>query len=244
MARHRALAVRQANFISSVSHELRAPIAGVQLLAEGLESGRDSTPAERHEFAQLIGRECRRLAALIENVLDLGRIERGQKRYDFEPLDLRALVVETGALMQSLARQGGVRLAVHTPELGVECEMTGDGGALQQALTNLIDNALKHAPAGSVVDVALKASPPGRFRIEVTDAGPGVPEESRQRIFEPFQRLENELRRSTTGIGIGLTLARHAVHAHGGTIGVETANSGGARFVIEVPAEAEAKEVS
>lgn len=236
LARQRALAVRQANFIASVSHELRAPIAGVQLLAEGLESDRAATPAERREFAQLIGRECRRLTALIENVLNLGRIERGQKRYAFEPMDLRALVTETVSLMQPLARQADVGLRLELPPESIDAEIEGDGGALQQALTNLIDNALKHAPPDSTVRVSLEvAASSNALSIRVSDSGLGVPLADRERIFEAFQRTGSELRRSTTGIGIGLTLARHAARAHDGDIVLEELDGGGACFVLRLP---------
>ena len=179
------LAEMKSNFVSSVSHELRAPIASVRLMAEGLERGKISDPAKQREYFRFITQECRRLSAMIENVLDFARIEQGRKEYEFEPTDVNALVATTVKLMEPYAEERGVLLKVPpasrregTPENPwplVESSDVGkseaptrqdaggtllDGQAIQQALVNLIDNAIKHSSSGSEVTVSLEIPNP------------------------------------------------------------------------------------
>ncbi|MCW5552729.1 MAG: HAMP domain-containing histidine kinase [Verrucomicrobiae bacterium] len=275
--RQHQLAEMKSNFVSSVSHELRAPIASVRLLAESLERGKISEPAKQHEYFRFIGQECRRLAALIENVLDFSRIEQGRKQYQFEPTNLSALVEQTVKLMEPYAVERGVRLELnpirqgnvcqgnehadeefsvphsaddHSPDSAVPCELNMDGRAMQQALVNLIDNAVKHSPKGETVTVELgirnpkseirnAAAPlnpqPSTLNLSVTDHGPGIPAAEHAKIFERFYRLGSELRRETQGVGIGLSIVKHIVEAHGGRVRVESQPGKGSRFVIELP---------
>lgn len=241
--RQARLARMKSDFVSSVSHELRAPIASVRLLAEGLDRGRVTDPARQREYFGLIVQECRRLSALIENVLDFSRIDQGRKRYEFEPTDLLALTTQTVRLMEPYAAERQVPLRFEPPtEFPVH--PAADGKALQQALVNLIDNAIKHSPAGSPVTVSLaatraagedaKAQPPA-FQVSVTDHGPGIPTTEHARIFEPFHRLGSELRRETPGVGIGLSIVKHIVDAHHGHVRVESTPGRGSRFTLELP---------
>ena len=253
--RQQALNEEQSNFIASVSHELRIPLATLRLLAEGLASGRVAEPHQRRQYAGLLLQETRRLGRLVENVLDFGRIEQGRKEYQFEPTDLVRLVSATVRAFEPLAAERKVRIAWTEPvdsqfagRSEAVVELLADGVALQQALSNLLDNALKHAPEGSVVTVAVEAvgSPSGDLasvstrlpsvvRISVRDAGPGIPPEDRQRIFERFFRRGSELRRETQGVGLGLAIVRHIVTAHRGRVWVDDTPGPGACFVIELP---------
>jgi signal transduction histidine kinase len=273
-----ALNSQKSNFVSSVSHELRAPIASVRLLAESLERGTVQEPAQQREYFRFIGQECRRLSALIENVLDFARIEQGRKQYEFEPTDLRTLVATTVRLMEPMAAEKGVRIEAagtsqgnggesqgnlaeeptrafshspdkHSPDLGAGFEVVVDGRAIQQSLVNLLDNAIKHSPAGAVVGVGLEvrnASPASadhppssihhpRLLLSVSDHGPGIPASEHARIFERFHRLGSELRRETQGVGIGLSIVKHIIEAHGGRVRVESEPGKGSRFTIELP---------
>jgi signal transduction histidine kinase len=265
----------KSNFVSSVSHELRSPIASVRLMAESLERGRVSEAPKQHEYFRFIVQECRRLSALIENVLDFSRIEQGRKQYDFEPTDLLALTQQTVRLMDTYALERGVqlqlRLANAQPSAGhqpssIDYQLPADGKALQQALVNLIDNALKHSPKGGTVTVGLEVQSPeskvqsqnpevgsqeskssiqrpasrfthhvSRLHLWVEDHGEGIPAAEHEKIFERFYRRGSELRRQTQGVGIGLSIVKHIVEAHGGQVRVRSAPGQGSRFTIELP---------
>ena len=263
------LSEMKSNFVASVSHELRAPIASVRLLAESLERGKVPEESRRSEYFRLIVQECRRLSSLIENVLDFSRIDQGRKRYHFESTDLAQVVEQTARLMAPYAQEQRVRLVVVVPPNGVV--WVADSTALRQALINLVDNAVKHSPAGGIVTVGLEAEAalsgqPGRSvetengqsaghtlgadatpaagqlttraKLWVEDHGPGIALEEQDRLFEPFFRRGSELRRETTGIGIGLSIVKHVVEAHGGQVEVVSQTGQGCRFTIELPQRA------
>jgi signal transduction histidine kinase len=257
--REQRLSEMKTNFVSSVSHELRTPIASVRLRAESLERGKVSDPAKQHEYYGFIVRECRRLSSLIANVLDFSRIEQGRKQYEFEPTDLGAMVRGTVKVMEPHAAEREVRLITQLPALDPQPSV--DGRALQQALVNLIDNAIKHSPAGETVTIGLDNTPEGRatrapeitnaekeirdscnsplpadmIRLWVEDHGPGIPPEEHEKIFERFYRLGSELRRETQGVGIGLSIVKHIVDAHAGRVVVQSEVGKGSRFTIELP---------
>jgi signal transduction histidine kinase len=238
---HRQLQLNEqkSNFVSSVSHELRAPIASVRLMAENLERGKIPEPARQAEYFRFIVQECRRLSSLIENVLDISRIEQGRKQYEPEPTDLAALVEGTVKLMEPYAAEKGVRLKwepVNLQPSTSTLELIVDARAVQQALVNLIDNAIKHSPKGETVAVEIENDAgQATVRLCVADHGPGIPKAEQDKIFERFYRLGSELRRETPGVGIGLSIVKHVAEAHGGRAYVESEPGRGARFIIELP---------
>lgn len=262
------LSEMKSNFVSSVSHELRAPIASVRLMAESLERGKVPEETRRQEYFRFISQECRRLSSLIENVLDFSRIDQGQKRYEKEPVDVQALMEHTVQVLRPYAAERGVSLEIAPVSAG-ECQIVADGKALQQALVNLLDNAIKHSRRGQTVTVGLEhatatnaeatqqsrscaqgqaagagvqpeSPPPSRPQVSlwVEDHGQGIPAAEQERIFERFYRLGSELRRETTGVGIGLSIVKHVVEGHGGRVIVRSAPGAGSRFTIELPAGA------
>jgi signal transduction histidine kinase len=235
---------QKSNFVSSVSHELRAPIASVRLMAENLERGKISGPDKQGEYFRFIVQECRRLSSLIENVLDFSRIEQGRKQYEFEPTNVVALVETTVKIMEPYAAEKGVALKMETLNIQPSTfnfELNLDGRAIQQALVNLIDNAVKHSPKGETVTIGMEcaqapsAAPHPRLALWVQDHGPGIPAAEHEKIFERFYRLGSELRRETQGVGIGLSVVKHIVEAHGGRVRVESKVGQGSRFTIELP---------
>jgi len=240
LRRQRRLYQMQTDFVSSVTHELRAPIGAVRLLAENLKDGKVPAPAEQRRFHDYIVQECGRLAAMIENALNLARIEQGREEYRFEPADAAALVADTVRLLAPAAREKNATLRV-APPLVEAGDFTAvlDAAAIRRVLVNLIDNAIKHAPADTEVTVSLafvdRAG--GRaLRFTVADRGPGIPKADHERIFERFYRRGSELRRETQGVGIGLSIVKHIVDAHQGVIRVESELGKGSRFVVELPA--------
>jgi signal transduction histidine kinase len=247
----------KSNFVSSVSHELRAPIASVRLMAESLERGKIADPSKQHEYFRFIVQECRRLSSLIENVLDFSRIEQGRKQFEFEPIDIVALTRQTVKLMQAYAteRQVALTLVLADNVGSSQPQLSADGKAVQQALINLIDNAVKHSPKGQTVTIGLdvrggdcqepgkhdtwrdqaNAQVQARVALWVEDRGEGIPPDEHAKIFERFYRLGSELRRETQGVGIGLSIVKHVVEAHGGRVLVVSSVGKGSRFTLELP---------
>ena len=241
------LAELKDNFVSSVSHELRAPIASVRLMAEGLERGRVQEPEKQREYFRFILQECRRLSGLIQNVLDFSRIDQGRQEYEFESADVLRLVDETLKGMEPAAAERQIQLSFTPPPSPVNA--TIDARAIQQALVNLIDNAIKHSASGSQIVVGMNVAEdpadrrsPGFSRsllqIFVQDQGEGIPAAEHVRIFERFYRVGSELRRQTPGAGIGLSIVKHIVDAHGGRVRVESEPGKGSCFTIEIPLKA------
>ena len=230
----------KSDFVSSVSHELRAPIASVRLMAEGLERGKISEPAKQHEYFKFIVQECRRLSSLIENVLDFSRIEEGRKRYEMESTDLVALTQQTVKVMETYAAEREISISLSVT--GTAAPVDLDGKAMQQALVNLIDNAIKHSPKGSNIAVGLdfNPSPAGAqsstVLVSVEDHGEGIPASEQDKIFERFYRVGSELRRETQGVGIGLSIVKQSVEAHGGRVTVRSSPGRGSTFTVELPA--------
>jgi signal transduction histidine kinase len=245
--RQRQLAEMKGNFVSAVSHELRAPIASIRLMSEELEDIGPREPAKSRDYHHLIAQECRRLSSLIENVLDFSRHGQGRKEYVFEPTDLVALVQETVKLMQPCGVER--RITLTTAFRGSPLAVAVDGRALQQALVNLLDNAIKHSPAGAAVAIGLEVDaaplspqqpsrnkpPPARLRLWVEDQGEGIPPQDHERIFERFYRRGDELRRQTPGIGLGLAIVKYIAEAHHGRVTVRSAVGEGSRFTMELP---------
>lgn len=233
LRRERELARVRADFVSGVSHELRTPLSQIRMFAETLRLGRVRTDGERMRSIEIIDQEARRLSALVDNVLLFSRAERRAVRLERRPEDLAALMREVVDGFQPLAaaRQMTVRLRADD---GVIASV--DRGAIRQVLLNLLDNAVKYGPAGQTIDVALSRID-GMARITVQDQGPGIPPRERGRIFAPFVRLQRDAESAIAGSGIGLSVVAQLAALHGGRARVEDATGGGARFIVDLPAE-------
>ncbi len=231
--RERQLHELKSNFVASVSHELRAPVASMRVMAENLSSGIVTSAERRSEYHRLISEECWRLSTLIENVLDLSRIEQDRKSYRADETDVPALVADAVALMQPTIEQ---RKQTILEELrSLDQTPVCDGLAIQRALINLIDNASKFSPPSTAITIKLAQIDATNWSLSVTDQGPGISPEERDKIFERFYRSGSELRRETQGAGIGLSIVRHIAESHGGHICVSCPEAGGSQFTLSVP---------
>jgi signal transduction histidine kinase len=232
LRRQHELARLRADFVSGVSHELRTPLTQIRMFSELLLGGRLRTDGERDRSLRLIDREARRLAFLVENVLDFSRAERGTLDISTEPTLVAPAVEEVVEGFAPVARARGMRTRT---EVDADAAARLDRGGFRQVLLNFLENAVKYGPAGQTV-VAGAARNGDTVRVWVDDQGPGVPSAHRERIWEPYYRLNREIDRVVGGSGIGLSVVRDLVARHGGRTWMEDAPCGGARFVAEFPA--------
>jgi len=227
-----ALARLKSDFVSNVSHELRTPLALIRLYAETLEMGRLSSQEKYHQYYSIIRKESERLTALINNILDFSRIEAGRKEYDFRETDIAELVRNTLESYRYQIEQHGFALqesiADDLPPLRLDRE------AIARSLLNLVNNALKYSQIEKYLGVTLYRDN-GSVKLEVVDHGIGIPHGEQHKIFEKFYRVGDPLVHNTKGSGLGLSLVRHIVQAHGGDVSVESAPGKGSKFTIALP---------
>jgi len=237
--KERRVSTLKSEFVANVSHELKTPLALVRMFAEMLQSGRVQTDAKRQEYLDIIVRESERLSALIENVLDFARLERGRGGYEFTEGDVGDAVTRAANVYRYRAEREGVRLVVDV-EPGLPRARI-DERAIQLAVVNLVDNALKYAPGGEEILVRVRTNGDS-VRVDVIDTGPGVPPDERQRIFERFVRLPSRGDATVRGSGIGLALVKHIAESHGGRAWVSSRGDRhhvgptGSTFSFSIPA--------
>lgn len=234
VARELALAKLKSDFVSNVSHELRTPLALIRLYAETLELGRIANSGKQHEYYEIIRKESERLTALINNILDFSRIESGKKEYSFRETDIAELVHSTLDSYRFEIEQGGFQLEEKiendVPRLLVDRE------AIARSLLNLVNNAVKYSSTEKYLCIHLY-SQDSRVNLEVVDHGIGIPPKEQMKIFEKFYRVGDPLVHNTKGSGLGLSLVRHIVEAHGGGVGVESVPGKGSKFIITLPVQ-------
>lgn len=232
LRRERALARLRSDFVSRVSHELRTPLTQIRMFAETLLLDRVRGEDERTRSLAIIDREARRLSNLVENVLRFSRSQRGDGRVSPRPQELGPIVSELLEDFRPLAEGRGMLVRAPVPS-AIMARVDED--AVRQILLNLLDNAVKYGPEGQEVRVGVSNSS-GTARIWVDDEGPGIPSAERQRIWQPFYRLERHRESSVAGTGIGLSVVADLVAQLGGRFWVERGERDGARFVVEFPA--------
>ncbi|MDP9266041.1 MAG: ATP-binding protein, partial [Chloroflexota bacterium] len=219
------------SLLGAVSHELRTPLASMMASAGSLlQKDVEWTDAEREEFLQAILEEVVRLDRLVGELLDVSRIEAGRLVVDKQWHSVDELVRDTLGRMRSTTARHRVRLDI--PDDLPPAPL--DDVAVGQVLRNLIENASRYAPAGTAISISARIDGE-ELRLKVADEGPGVAPEDRERAFAPFERLRRAERRTDRGVGLGLAIARRLVEAHGGRVWVESAEGGGARFVVALP---------
>ena len=230
-----ALARLKSDFVSNVSHELRTPLSLIRLYAETLEMGRLTNPEKYQEYYRIIRKESERLTALINNILDFSRIEAGRKEYDFRETDMSELVHNTLDSYRYQLEQSGFQFEEKIDEVP---PLRVDREAMARSLLNLVNNALKYSQDRKYIGVNLYRDN-GSVKLEVVDQGIGIPHHEQQKIFEKFYRVGDPLVHNTKGSGLGLSLVRHIVQAHGGEVSVDSTPGQGSKFTIVLPVRPE-----
>jgi two-component system OmpR family sensor kinase len=223
----------QRDFVANVSHELKTPLTSIQGFAQAILDGTAQTPEDQQQAAGIIFQESERMYRMVLDQLDLARLDGGTADLRMSMLDLRALMNGVLEKFSLRARKLDVRLLVDSPpDLP---PVHADGDRLAQVLSNLVDNALKHTPAGG--QVTLQAQPsPGEIEIRVTDTGIGIPEDMLPHIFERFYQADvSRPGGEKRGAGLGLAIVKEIVAAHGGRISVRSQEGLGTTFMVWLP---------
>ena len=219
-------------FIDNLSHELRTPLTTVSLLAETLAADADSLPPKVAERVTKIEIETGHLVQMVNELLDLSRIESGIATVALDDVDLGRLAVATADRLRLFADRQGVQLDVQAPD--VVPLVRGDRERLGQALLNLLHNAVKFSPAESTVTIRVTPAE-SEVIVAIEDHGQGIPRTALPRIFERFYKVDRARTRGAGGTGLGLSIARHVVEAHGGRIWAESEEGAGSTFSFAIP---------
>jgi signal transduction histidine kinase len=231
-AREVRVAELKSNFVASVSHDLKTPLALIQLFAETLELGRVRTPERAQEYYRIINGEAKKLTRLIENILDFSRMEAGLRPYRMEPADLSETVNKVLSRMETQFSQGNFAV---TPKIEADLpRVMADQGAAEQAIENLLANAMKYSGDAKHIEVAARRVN-GHIVISVTDHGIGISRREQGRIFRKFYRVQQELGGGPQGTGLGLAIVDHTMRGHGGFVRVDSEPDQGSTFSLHFP---------
>ncbi|WP_318241875.1 sensor histidine kinase [Arthrobacter pullicola] len=218
------------DFVANVSHELKTPVGAISLLAEAIDGAAADEEAVRR-FAKRMNKEAVRLAALVQDIIELSRLQGADMVDHAEPVDINELVAHAVEANRLPAENRNITLVVGGT---AENPVYADGPMLTTAFRNLIDNAIRYSPEGSQVGVGIR-SRDGLAQITVTDRGPGIPAEDQERVFERFYRLDSARSRNTGGNGLGLSIVKHVVSNHGGEISLWSQPGQGSTFTVRLP---------
>jgi two-component system phosphate regulon sensor histidine kinase PhoR len=219
------------DFVANASHELRTPLTSMRVMVETLLGGAREDPEAAERFLQILDRELRRMTRLVNDLLELSRLDAQTEPEAPGGVALAPLVADLEAGWQAIAREQGLRLEVRVPEpLSVRAEPEG----LRQILGNLLDNALKYTPSGGQVRVTARRKS-HQVVLEVADTGIGIPMADLDRIFERFYRVDKDRSRDVGGTGLGLSIVKHVVQLYGGSIAVESRLNQGSTFRVTLP---------
>jgi signal transduction histidine kinase len=235
-AREVRVAELKSNFVASVSHDLKTPLALIQLFAETLELGRVRTPDRALEYYKIINGESKKLTRLIENILDFSRMEAGLRPYRMEPADLSESVKKVLSRMDTQFEQGHFVVTTKIePDLP---RILADEGAAEQAIENLLANAVKYSGDAKRIEVSARRVN-GHIVVSVSDHGIGISRREQGRIFRKFYRVQRELGGGPQGTGLGLAIVDHTMRGHGGFVRVESEPDSGSTFSLHFPIPSE-----
>jgi len=224
----------KSDFVSSVSHEFKTPITSIKALTERLLEGTVKDSKRIREYYSVISRDSENLSRLVENILDFSKMEEGKKQYNLEETDFKEWLEETVPDFFSKVTRREFKIHTNINEQPVPVKI--DKNAMKLAINNLLDNAVKFSSEDSEIKVVLKKQE-HNLLLKIIDDGVGIPKNEQVKIFEKFYRGENASRQSATGTGLGLTIVKQIVEAHGGEVMVESEPGKGSTFNILLPAE-------
>ena len=220
---------------ATVSHELKTPLASMRVLVDTLVEGRCASPQQEREYLELIAKENVRLSRLIDNFLTFSRMERNKQTFDFADVRIEDVVREAVEAAGERFRTGGCQLEVmFAPDLP---PVRGDRDALVTVVLNLLDNAYKYSYEEKRIALRVYAVD-GGIVVEVTDNGIGLSRRAARKVFDRFYQVDQSLSRRTGGCGLGLSIAKFIVTAHGGSIRVKSEAGKGSTFTVTIPAGA------
>ncbi len=226
------MAQQQINFVAGVTHELRTPLAVICSAGENLAHGIVDSPGKVTQYGGVIYREGRRLTDMVEQVLEFAGAQSGRQRYDLRPVNVTEVINRAVAACQS--SKGGFSIETSLdPNLSV---VRADAAALQRALQNLISNAIKYDGQSHWARVSAQTFGGNEVRIRVEDRGMGIDPKEVPHIFEPFYRGQEAVAAQIEGSGVGLSLVKQIVEAHGGSVSVKSTPGIGSKFTISLPA--------
>ena len=218
------------DFVANVSHELKTPVGAISLLAEAIEDGADDPVAVRR-FTGRLHKESSRLSALVQDIIELSRLQSSDAIVHGEQVQVAAVVAEAVDRNKLLAEERNITISVGGQ---VQAPVHGDADLLMTALRNLIDNAIRYSPEHSAVGVGLRERD-GFALISVTDQGPGISAEEQERVFERFYRVDSARSRQTGGTGLGLSIVKHVLANHGGEVSLWSHEGQGSTFTLRIP---------
>ena len=230
--REARLAQAKSNFVANVSHELKTPLSLLSLFSEILELGRVKNEEKKIEYYRIIRHESLRLNKMIDNILDFSKIEAGRKTYEFADGDMTEVIEKVLSSYRYQITNSGFDIQTNMPARLPPVLIDRD--AMAQAISNLLDNALKYSRDVKQLSITVETVRPD-LSIEIADRGIGIPRAEQAKIFEKFYRVGNGLVHDVKGSGLGLSLVKHIIEAHKGTISVESDVGKGSRFTILLP---------
>jgi len=227
------LSERRTRFVSSVTHELKTPLTNIRLYIEMLEQGIAQDTAREQDYLRVVSSESARLSRLINNVLELSRLEKKQRQFDMRPGNFQDVLAEVTKVMGEKMRQEGFDL---TMAPGEEIAFSYDREVMVQILINLIENSIKFGRHCETRQITVGVTDRNdHVTVTVSDTGPGIPRHALKKVFDDFYRVEDPLTRATGGTGIGLSLVKKFMQALGGSVAAANNNGPGCRIILRLP---------
>jgi two-component system sensor histidine kinase SenX3 len=225
------------DFVANISHELKTPIGSISLLVEAIQAAIDE-PQQLKKFVQNLGTEAERLALLVQDIIQLSRVQSPAALAETQDLSLAVLLAEAIDQTSTIAKRQGVQVKVSGK---TQVTVPGNSEMLTALFKNLLENAINYSKEESKVNIKVK--PKGHLiQVAFSDNGIGIPPEDQERIFERFYRVDPSRSRSTGGTGLGLSIAKHIVNQHGGEISVKSKLGKGSTFLVSLPTKEASKE--